>query len=1392
MRADVTDGGSAGFASPAVRVVTESGAVIGAGFVVGPRLIATCAHVVSEAAGSDAQETRPPSTAVWIDFPLLPGAVRVAARVRRWAPITADGGGDIAVLEIVDALPEPVVAPPFWRADEPWGREFRMLGFPAEFDTGVWVSGEFRAAQGVGWLQLQAATGGQPITGGFSGAAVWDAASGAVVGMAVAADRRRYTRTAFMIPIAEVLGIDPAMLPNPYRGLERFEESDAPLFHGRDADIERVLTALEQRSFVAVVGGSGTGKSSLVSAGVVPRVRARGMAVAAIRLTGLSVTSNSRVHDGDPVDLVMDVVWQTADRGRAAELVDRIPDEGLLVFSDQFEDLAATAPAQAQDLVHRLIELVAAARDSGKTLRVVMTLRWEAVGELVDTEIANLLDGATVALAAMEREQLRDVIRGPLAHAPGVGIDADLVERLVDDTVHQPGGLPLLESTLTELWEQRGSGRLTLADYQRSGGVAGAITRRADRALARFTEPEAAAARRLLTMIAVPIKTGTGFVRSAVALADHPDLHGPAGHLARERLVAVDRRSDGVVIVELAHQALIDNWPTLRGWLEYDRDFRSWQQEFDNRRLEWEAAQHDSGALLRGSALATAEEWSAARASDLSAAQHRFVQASRRVRRREVRRWRIVTAVTAVLALVAATTAVVAYRTGQERAEQLRLAAGINLAKESMRLADLQPLTALQFAQAAQRHAPGHPEVEDALLHQQASFGAIADFIPGELPTGRGRIAAAASADGDALAAVGTDGAVRVQIGLHDGNPALWRVPVDERVVAVAMSDDGGKIAVIERRGHVSVWDVRSRTGPVHVYASTARELTDFAIKARLSADGGVLVLSIDPERGPGKASAPDLIEVYDMSTPHPTRIAVLPPAADRRDQVPRYVGTGGTEVVFEETDGVEIFNVVRDLGGNIIRMLPDGFPVRGSIYSCLPPEPNRPRRNLAVYDVRTGVERFRFDVDRDFCTRAKLDSSEQYFIDADNHQHDAVFSLTLMSLRTGRTYRAEVGRSTGQDSTIITDSDQGPVVNIFADQGLLRFSPATPVDADPFTEEPAVTAWSGNAETVATYTRDAAAATGRLEIDQVRPRLRRLAQTSPGGPADDIDLGDRPVMAFTPDDRYLVAVGNRPLLVVFDARTLEVVHRIPLPVPAELGNPEGWQGDIIFAGPDEVLAMYGGTLTRWRIGDARPLSEPLRLWRDRDDLVLLSAEGALGRPAAPGEILVTSSGSAAIWNLSDRQRVRTYDYRDSWEYKGAYFDPIDPVVYVATDSVQIWNPATGEVTQLSQPMPSLPYIHGTTPGGLWVATDGAAPKNLDLWDRNRGRIATLQLPGYIYDVGVDKNMVHILYSGGVLRMNLDRENMFDRLCAIHNRDYTAAERARLPVGADDTPPCRK
>ncbi|NKY88158.1 nSTAND1 domain-containing NTPase [Nocardia veterana] len=958
--------GTEGAESSVVRVFSQSGTVVGAGFVIAPGLVATCAHVISDALGLDPADARQPATAVAIDFPLRSPRTFVSARVTHWAPITATGAGDVAVLELSEPVPETVAAPPFWRADEPWGREFRMLGFPIEHDDGVWVAGEFRAPQGVGWLQLQAAPGGQPITAGFSGAAVWDAGSAAVVGMAVASDRRRYTGTAFMIPIAEVLGIDPTLLPNPYRGLERFGENDAHLFFGRDADIERVLAAVDRRAVVAVAGVSGTGKSSLVNAGVIPRLRRNGWRVAAFRLTG---DGSARVAEAGKSDDALTVaVTELAERvaqqsvdpaSAAAEFAGRIPAEGLVICPDQFEDVAATAPESARALLRWLAELVAAADRAGGRLRVVLTLRWEALNELVDDDLAHLLDGATVALAPMGRAQLRDVVRGPAAHAPGAELDPELVERLVDDTADEPGGLPLLESMLTELWEQRSGGRLTLADYRRTGQVGGSITRRAERALAGFGEAETVeAAWRLLLMLAVPAATGDGFVRSVASLRDFPELRSVAGQLARDRLIVVGRRSDGTETAELAHQALIDNWPQLRERLERDRDFRAWRQRVDGERRNWEATQRDTGALLRGSALSTAEEWLAGRSGDIPAADRSFIQASRRMRRREVRRWRAVTAVVAVLALVAATTAVLAYRSSLQRAEQLRLSAGISLAQESIRIADRDPLRALQFAQAAARNAPGRPEIEAALLRQQVSWAGVDSFSPGPWSAPNHL---ATDKEGTEFLVGGKDGTATIWTDVLSGSPKSWALPVpaSTHLTAAALSADGSRAALITDNGEITVWWPHERRGP-----ATIREPGtaggEWSTMAAFSDDGSRLVISTDPGRGDTHTNRPDLVEVYDTSTAHPIRLSVFS-TGEPTDVLPRHVDRAAVWFV-EQTAETGPVNVLRDIAsGAVLRRLPRGKGGSiGAIIGCTTAPADGPYSDFVVSDPEDGSVRTR------------------------------------------------------------------------------------------------------------------------------------------------------------------------------------------------------------------------------------------------------------------------------------------------------------------------------------------------------------------------------------------------------------------------------------------------
>ncbi|WP_280332435.1 trypsin-like peptidase domain-containing protein [Nocardia wallacei] len=1398
------ESGNAGAGRPgatAVRVFSVSGEVVGAGFVVGPGLVATCAHVIADANGADPEDERIPAGPIEIDFPLLRSGKRSIARVRRWVPIDAAGGGDIAVLDVA-AAGSPA-APPFWRADEPWGREFRMLGFPEEHDDGVWVSGEFRAPQGSGWLQLQAATGGQPITAGFSGAAVWDSSSAAVVGMAVASDRRRYTRTAFMIPIAEVLGTDPTLLPNPYRGLERFDEHDAHLFYGRDADIERVLAAAARRAVVAVAGPSGTGKSSLVSAGVIPRLREQGLHIAALRLAGdpapAGAAPSASTTPADRQDGLSMAVAEIIEHGvshpdtsseSVADLVVRVPPQGLVVFPDQFEDLAATAPERARAVLRWLVEFTEAADRAGKRVRVVLTLRWEALNELVDDELARLLDGATVALAPMGRAQLREVIRGPAGHAPGVEVDADLVERLVEDTVSEPGGLPLLESMLTELWEHRGGGRLALADYERAGRAGGSITRRAERALAQFTDPGSAAeAWRLLLMLATPTRSG-GFVRAVASLSDFPELRDIAGRLARDRLVVVGRRPDGTETAELAHQALVDNWPRLRERLERDRDFRSWQRHLEDERLKWEAGQRDSGALLRGSALSTAEEWLAARTADIPQADRRYLEASRRLRRREVRRLRAGIAVVAVLALVAATTAVVAYRSGRQRAEQLRLSAGISLAQESIRIADRDPIKALQYAQAAERNAPGRPESEAALLRQQVSWSGVASVTP--IPWGDPDVFSTDRA-GTVFLLVGKDRSATIWTDVLTGDPRPWSLPIpaSTTITAGAVSADGSRVALITGSGEVTMWLPHSRQGPIAVRAPDGAT-SAFSTMGKFSADGSRLVVTYDPDRAENsRANRPDRIEVYDTSGPQPSRLAAYS-SQTPTDWIPRYVDRS-TVWFREQSLASGASNVVRDIAtGAVVRSLPSGKPGSSdAVFGCTVEPAADTAADFVVSDPVSGEERTRLRVPSTVCDTVGADRSGRYAVMTDLEAGDAFGLSYVIDLRSGEVFRFQQLPATSKDGYFIRPTPEGVEVDVIYPTGLLRYRPIARVDDLSQFREPIPTniIWAPGGHTaLALY--PMAAGKRRLDVIQLRPEQTRKSRAVIGAGPGELDLGDGDIaFAFSRDGRYLFAVGQTDELRVYETQDLRLVRTMALPVPAELGADVPRTGKDLMVNdtdPDEVVAFHAGIVTRWRPSDGVLLGNPIRVFEDAGELRMLAEIGkAVRRSDRTDQVVVTSPEGLAVWDLRDGRRLRRWRRDAITPVQSLLFPAGKPEVYVGG---RLWNMDTGEISTPTHPVPNMATARGATVDGLIVAVKS---DSIELWDAGRGRLFEFHPPGPGLRVGVTADTVLMMTQDGPATIALHRENAFARLCAISDRDFTRAELDDLPIGADSATPCR-
>ncbi|MFC3999525.1 trypsin-like peptidase domain-containing protein [Nocardiopsis sediminis] len=676
-----------------IRIWDSRGDVAGAGFLIGPRQAATCAHVVAAAIGGDPEAAPAPDGPLTVDFPITGdrdgASAPITAHVRAWRPILPDGTGDVAVLELAEPAPPAAQPPPMRRAGHVWDHGFHVLGFPAGMQDGVWASGTLRDSQGTRWVQLQGAANGRPITAGFSGAPVWDSEIGAVVGMVVAADDDRSVSTAYQIPIEQVLGSDPELMPNPYRGLEAFGEEHSAYFHGRDDDVGRLVDAVAHHPVVAVTGHSGVGKSSLVRAGLLARLRADGARIAEVRpspavparaalaaaLARLLAAAPATGPTAGPTagDLAARLATDGGAIGSVAAEVAALAASGAegaggVLFLDQFEELAGESPAEARELLRLVATLIEeAGRAAGpgrRPLRVVLTLRLESIGELLAPDGPVAAEATVVALSPMNRARLREAIVGPAGHAPGLYFAPGLVERILDDAGTAPGQLPLVESLLTLLWERREGGSVTAEAYQRIGGVSGAVTRSAEEAIAAYSATgDRARLRRLFTLLARPDDDPSGaddhpearFARRRIRLDGLPTpLRRLAQDLAASRLLVIGRGVDGAPTAELAHQALIDHWPRLRGWLTEDLGFLRWRDRLDQQLARWERAGRAPDLLLRGASLTEARRRLSARPGDHTAAHRSYIGASRG--RRARRRTALVAAAGAVVVATAGTT----------------------------------------------------------------------------------------------------------------------------------------------------------------------------------------------------------------------------------------------------------------------------------------------------------------------------------------------------------------------------------------------------------------------------------------------------------------------------------------------------------------------------------------------------------------------------------------------------------------------------------------------------------------------------------------------------------------------------------------------------------------
>jgi WD40 repeat protein len=451
--------------------------------------------------------------------------------------------------------------------------------------------------------------------------------------------------------------------PCPYPGLAYFGPEDADLFFGRDAAIARLAEAVGRQRLTALVGASGSGKSSVVLAGLAPRLHSAGgwrfshfrigteldnnpFLALARALVPLYVTSQS---DTDRL-LNTRQLAEGLDTGRLtlpdvfADCRSRNKSTRILLIADQFEEAFTLVDDEA--LLHRFINVLLAgfpdsAPGTGLEICLVLTLRADFYGQaLRHRPLADALQGRIENLGPMNREELHAAIRNP-AESVKVSFDPGLVETLLDDVENKPGSLPLLQFALREMWGRQQNGKITRTSYDDIGGVEGALAQRAEAIFAAMTEngadaPTAHTFRRLLTRL-VTLGEGQEDTRRVV---DRRELGDEAWSLAQRlagednRLVVTNAPAFSRETAEVVHEALIRHWPRLVDWIDRDRAFQSWLRQIGSNVELWSADPSDQGPLLRGGMLAQARDWLARRRDDLSPAELSYIEASLASQRR--------------------------------------------------------------------------------------------------------------------------------------------------------------------------------------------------------------------------------------------------------------------------------------------------------------------------------------------------------------------------------------------------------------------------------------------------------------------------------------------------------------------------------------------------------------------------------------------------------------------------------------------------------------------------------------------------------------------------------------------------------------------------------------
>ena len=1145
----------------------------------------------------------------------------------------------------------------------------------------------------------------------------------------------------------------------PYKGLDVFEEEDAELFFGREKLVEDLVSRVKDSRTVFVTGPSGSGKSSLVRAGLIHAMRqgkiksserwlyatlkpgrdpVDSLANAFSRLKSPELGNYFRQH----VDQVK-VLHECAESALTENKTQR-----LVLFIDQFEEVFTQISNEAERSVFLNLLTHAATAESGRVI-ILFSMRSDFVSNCAAyPQLNEILNQQFVQIGAMQPQELVSAIAQPALRV-GLRIDPDLIAQIINEMKGEPGALPLMQFALKDLFDSQKAKNsliaLTLNDYLLRGGIHKALERHADDSYSKLSRNEQELTRSIFSRL---IEVGRGvqdtrrtalFNELVPQNAKAQDVESIIQKLADARLVTTDEQA-GQDTVTISHEKLIDAWPWLKKLVNENRDVITLQNEIANDAKEWNDHQREKSYLYIGARLVNAREQLDAKKIALSGLARDFVKAGY-ARQRQNAALLIAGVSTIIVFLVIAV--IVFSRQSSENADLAKQAHLRELAAQSSLLRDQRFQTSLLLGLEVYNQLGNNPQTLGLLLDHAQSHPQLRQYLMGHAGSVN---AVAISPDGKILASGSADGQI-IFWDLGPNKPIEPKIKIsnDLSVNSLAFSPDGKILAFGSEDGTVTLWDVDSRQSIGAPLSGHSGQINSVAF----SPDGNILASGSDDKT----------IIFWDVDL-HEKIGQALAEHSDRVNSIT--FGSDGTMLASASADGSIIL-------WNVETQQPIGSPLQGhtgSVQSvAISPDgkllaSGSEDTTIMLWDIPTQTS-----IGQPLTTHSNRVNSIAFSPDGKTFASGSYeSSIIIWDSVTHQAVGEPLNGHTGSINSIAYNPDGKTLVSGGIDTAIILWN-----------------------------------TTKSLPIGQIiKPNARRInsAAFSPDGKMialgalnNSVTLWDadtyQPIgdpltgqsasinsVAFSPDGNLLASGSADKTILLRDAKT-------QTPIGTPLTGHSNPVNIVAFSPDGATLASgdSGGVIVLWDVETHDPIGPRLTEHTDSVNDLVFSADGKMLTSAS-------SDGAIILWDLSVKPPQGQSLSKQSVSVNCIAFSP-DGKILAAGNSdgaIILWDMNTREV--LGQPLLGHSGLVKTivfSPDGTTLAS-GGFDSNIILWDVVTRQPIGQPLTGHtgaIFSLAYKPNS-KTLASGSidntVILWNLDPQIWVADLCRRVGRTFTQDE----------------